>query len=112
MVFVDRQLLLRLSLIRGRCPSYKIETSCFDYNLSYPRIQAMSMISREQLKLEIDSVDDANIEIMHRIILALQPPVLTQNKATVESNVNPLKGSILFEEDLISPIDVDWDAEA
>ena len=70
------------------------------------------MISREQLKLEIDLVDDANIEIMHRIILALQTPGLTQNKEIVEKNLNPLKGSILFEGDLISPIDVDWDAEA
>jgi hypothetical protein len=66
------------------------------------------MISREQLKLEIDSVDDANIEIVHRIIVALKTPSLTQSQQNTASDINPLKGSILFEEDIISPIDVVW----
>ena len=30
------------------------------------------MINREQLKLEIDSVDDVNLEVLHRLILALK----------------------------------------
>lgn len=27
-----------------------------------------------------------------------------------ESEKNPLKGSVVFEDDLISPVDVEWDA--
>jgi hypothetical protein len=67
------------------------------------------MISREQLKLEIDSVDDTHIDVLHRIILALKSPSI----ASVETSgkeINPLKGSILFEDDIISPIDVSWTA--
>ena len=69
------------------------------------------MISREQLKLEIDLVDDNNIEILHRIILALKTDFLTQPQIQKEY-INPLKNSIRSEGDLISPIDVVWDAEA
>ena len=69
------------------------------------------MISREQLKLEIDSVDDAHIEILHRIIQALKPPTSTNINPPISSEINPLKDSIIFENDLISPIDVSWDAE-
>ena len=69
------------------------------------------MISREQLKLEIDLVDDNNIEILHRIILALKTDFVTQPQIQKEY-INPLKNSIRSEGDLISPIDVVWDAEA
>ncbi len=69
------------------------------------------MISREQLKLEIDSVDDTHIEVLHRIILALKTPNLSPINPIKKSEVNPLKGSILFENDIISPIDATWDAE-
>ena len=69
------------------------------------------MISREQLKLEIDLVDDNNIEILHRIILALKTDFLTQPQIQKEY-INPLKNSIRSEGDIISPIDVIWDAEA
>jgi hypothetical protein len=72
----------------------------------------MLMISREELKREIDSVDDANLEIMHRLILALKTPVVTPTHHEPTGIPNPLKGSIVFEGDLISPIDVDWDTEA
>ena len=68
------------------------------------------MISREQLKLEIDLVDDNNIEILHRIILALKTDFVTQPQIQKEY-INPLKNSIRSEGDLISPIDVVWDAE-
>jgi hypothetical protein len=67
------------------------------------------MISREQLKLEIDSVDDAHIEILHRIIQALKTPNLNPLNPPISSEINPLKDSIIFENDLISPIDVSWD---
>ena len=68
------------------------------------------MISREQLKLEIDSVDDTHIDVLHRIILALKNPnlVLVENE---DNEINPLKNSVVFEDDIISPIDVSWNAE-
>jgi hypothetical protein len=69
------------------------------------------MISREQLKLDIDSVDDTHIEVLHRIILALKTPLLTQIDLSQKTKMNPLKDSILFEDDIISPIDIDWDVE-
>ena len=69
------------------------------------------MISREQLKLDIDAVDEAHIEILHRIIQALKTTKLTPLNPPMSSEINPLKDSILFEKDLISPIDVSWDAE-
>ena len=69
------------------------------------------MISREQLKLEIDLVDDKNIEILHRIILALKADFVTQPQLQKEY-INPLKNSIRSERDIISPIDVVWDVEA
>ncbi len=69
------------------------------------------MTNREQLKLEIDSIDDVYIEILYRIILALKQPLINSVPLPNFSEVNPLKGSIIFEHDLISPIDVSWDAE-
>ncbi len=68
------------------------------------------MISREQLKLEIDSVDATHIEVLHRIILSLRTPILTTTNSDQDNGINPLKNSILFEGDIISPIDLDWDA--
>ena len=68
------------------------------------------MISREQLKLEIDLVDDRNIEILHRIILAFKTDLVTQPQLQKEY-VNPLKNSIRSEHDILSPIDVVWDAQ-
>ncbi len=35
------------------------------------------MINREQLKREIDTIDDAYLEALHRIILSLQKPPQT-----------------------------------
>jgi len=69
------------------------------------------MINREQLKVEIDSVDEAHLEILHRIILSLKQPLLTSTSLTNFSEVNPLKGSVIFEHDLISPVNVSWNAE-
>ena len=69
------------------------------------------MISCEQLKLEIDLVDDKNIEILHRIILALKADFVTRPQLQKEY-INPLKNSIRSERDIISPIDVIWDVEA
>ena len=69
------------------------------------------MINREQLKLEIDSVDDVNLEVLHRVILALKQPLLTSIAIAITSEINSLKGSIIFEQDLMEPIDISWDAE-
>ena len=69
------------------------------------------MISREKLKLEKNSVDDNNNKVLHRIVLALKTPTLTYSDSQ-KNYINPLKGSILFEDDIISPIDVIWDAES
>ncbi|NES20006.1 MAG: hypothetical protein F6K41_14000 [Symploca sp. SIO3E6] len=69
------------------------------------------MISREHLKLEIDAIDDAYIEILHRIILALKQPFQPPHSLDNPNQVNPLKDSVLFEKDLISPIDVSWEAD-
>jgi hypothetical protein len=67
------------------------------------------MINREQLKLAIDAVDETQLEILHRIILALKEanPVLTN---TLSYNAYPLKDSVIFEGDIISPIDTVWEA--
>lgn len=69
------------------------------------------MINREQLKREIDLVNDAYLEILYRIIQAFKIP-LTGNLLAVETcDSNPLKGSVTFEGDLISPIEETWDAD-
>ena len=64
------------------------------------------MISREQLKLEIDSIHETYIEILHRIILAFQQPNPTPTGVVMTKEINPLKNSITFERDLVSPINV------
>ena len=70
------------------------------------------MTTREQLKQEIDSVNDAYLEILHRIIQALKMPDIAKYANHETQNTNPLKGSVIFESDLISPIDETWDADA
>ncbi len=72
------------------------------------------MITRDQLKAEIDAVDTNNIEILHRIIQVLQAK--TRNFDYVNqhalNNQSPLKDSVTFETDIISPINVNWDADS
>ncbi len=67
------------------------------------------MINRKQLKLAIDAVDEAQLEILHRIILALKEPNLVATN-TLSYNAYPLKDSVIFEDDIISPIDTVWEA--
>jgi len=69
----------------------------------------MTIISREYLKLAIDTVDDTQLEILHRIILALKEPISAANLTFL--NTNPLKGSVIFEDDIISPIDESWEVD-
>jgi hypothetical protein len=69
------------------------------------------MINREQLKQEIDSVNDVYLEILYRIIQAFKIPITESMFPVRMSDTNPLKGSVTFEGDLISPIDDIWDAQ-
>jgi hypothetical protein len=68
------------------------------------------MINREQLKLAIDGVDETQLEILHRIILAFKEPNLVATN-TFSYNANPLKDSVIFEGDIISPIHTIWEAD-
>ena len=68
-------------------------------------------MDREQLKREIDLIDESQIEIVARIIWALKHSDVEAEPWGRSSSVNPLKDSILFEDDLISPIATSWDAE-
>jgi hypothetical protein len=69
------------------------------------------MISRESLKIAIDTIDETQLEILHRIILAFSQPFPHTLNRTLSENTNPLKGSILFENDIISPINLLWEVE-
>ena len=69
------------------------------------------MISRETLKTAIDTIDDTQLEILHRVILAFSKPIPNPVNHRPSENINPLKGSIVFENDIISPIDLLWEAE-
>lgn len=68
------------------------------------------MITREQLSADIALLDEANIEVLHKIILALN--AANHQAPAVPSPVqcNPLKDSVTFEADIISPIDAEWNA--
>ncbi|MCU7834965.1 MAG: hypothetical protein KZQ83_06875 [gamma proteobacterium symbiont of Taylorina sp.] len=65
------------------------------------------MITIEQLKSEIECVGSKNLEVLYHIIQLLQPKVTN----TKDHFINPLKGSVTFEKDIISPIDEHWDAD-
>jgi hypothetical protein len=69
------------------------------------------MISRQQIIDEIQGIDQPNLEILYHIIEALKNSngVVVEAPNTEEKNL--LKGSILYEGDLLSPIDEAWVAE-
>ncbi len=69
------------------------------------------MINREQLKNELDSVDDATINILHDVIIALKKNGESSNFLTNWFVNNPLKNSVIYEKDIISPIDENWDVD-
>jgi hypothetical protein len=60
------------------------------------------MISREQLKNEIDTIDETHLEVLHRIILAFKPssPPFTPINSSVEEK--PTIGPIILEPQLSS----------
>ena len=69
------------------------------------------MISRQQIIDEIQGIDQPNLEILYHIIEALKNSngVVAEAPNTEEKNL--LKGSILYEGDLLSLIDEAWEAE-
>ena len=70
------------------------------------------MINREQLKNELDSVDDATINILHNVIIALKQKGESSHFLTNWLVDNPLKNSVIYEKDILAPIDENWDAES
>ena len=74
------------------------------------------MINREQLKQELDSIDDATLNILHHVIMALKQDLtisepISKNETNWLVN-NPLKNSVLYEADIISPINEEWDVDS
>ncbi|MEO0457868.1 MAG: hypothetical protein AAF152_14985 [Cyanobacteria bacterium P01_A01_bin.114] len=71
------------------------------------------MLSRDQLKQEIDAVSEQNLKTLYQIILLFQKlRPATARQSPPSTIANPLKNSVTFEHDLISPIDISWDAQA
>lgn len=68
------------------------------------------MISRASLKEDIDALDESQLETVHRILTLLKSSPLALTTQTTAPMNNPLKGSVLFEDDLVSPIEEPWDA--
>jgi hypothetical protein len=66
---------------------------------------------REKLKLELDYIDDFTINVVYRIVMALKHPIPVVNNEISWFANNPLKNSIIYEKDIISPIDETWDVE-
>jgi hypothetical protein len=69
------------------------------------------MTLREQLKLELDSADDTTINILHHIVIALKQPVSVSDRETSWLVNNPLKNSVIYEADIMAPIDETWDVD-
>ncbi len=69
------------------------------------------MTKREQIKKEIDEISDDYLETLHRIIVALKSEAKIGPVTPASFKENPLKNSIVFEKDIISPVDEAWDAE-
>ncbi len=69
------------------------------------------MTRREQIKKEIDEISDDYLETLHRIIMALKSDSAAASRPEFPFKGNPLKNSVLFENDLISPVDEAWDVD-
>ncbi|NEP14546.1 MAG: hypothetical protein F6K14_30980 [Symploca sp. SIO2C1] len=67
------------------------------------------MINREQLKHELDSVDNATINILHNVIIALKQKGEYSHFSTNWLVDNPLKNSVVYEQDILAYIDEIWD---
>ena len=69
------------------------------------------MTIREQLKKDIDELNDDYLEALHKIIVALKANSKASKEKSYPFHENPLKGSIIFEGDILSPIDETWNAD-
>jgi hypothetical protein len=70
------------------------------------------MINREQLKQELDAVDEMTINILHHVIMALKQNAPIPNNQDNWLTNNPLKNSVLDEKDIVSSINEDWDVDS
>jgi len=69
------------------------------------------VITRQQLVADIDLVDEANIEVLHKIILALKAANTPKSNNDWPEHRNPLKNSVTFEKDILTPIDDEWNVD-
>ena len=69
------------------------------------------MITREQLVADISLVDEANIEVLHKIILALQARKTHTRTDALPADGNLLKNSVTFEKDILAPIGDEWSVD-
>jgi len=69
------------------------------------------MITRQQLLADIDLVDEANIEVLHKIILALKAAKTLNSTSDRSEHPNPLKNSVTFEKDILAPIGDEWSVD-
>lgn len=69
------------------------------------------MTKREQIKKEIDEISDDYLETLHRIIVALKSEAKIGPMTIASFKENPLKNSLVFEKDIIAPIDEAWNSD-
>ena len=70
------------------------------------------MISREHLKSEIDAVSEQNLETLYPIVRVFQETHSSPQEPFASNVPNPLKNSVTFERDIVTSINVSWDAQA
>jgi|LakMenEpi03Aug12_release.lakeMendotaPanAssembly.Ray.scaffolds.fasta_scaffold3812872_1 hypothetical protein len=66
------------------------------------------MISNEQLKLDIDQVDDATLSIVSKPLISSKS--ITNFESSLPAN-HSFKNSVIYEGDIVSPIAEIWNAE-
>jgi hypothetical protein len=73
------------------------------------------MTNREQLKLALDSADDSMINVLNSVLIALKQTMPTSTSTSTSKTDwfanNPLKNTVIYEKDVISPIEEVWDVE-
>ncbi|KOR32595.1 hypothetical protein TI05_06315 [Achromatium sp. WMS3] len=69
------------------------------------------MITKEQLKADIDVMDERHFEVIHQIMNTLMMSLAQHNSVADIGYTNPLKNSVIFEHDIVSPIDATWNLE-
>jgi len=69
------------------------------------------MTRREQIKKEIDDLSHDYLETLHKIIVALKAGAKKNSGSNAQFKDNPLKNSIVFEKDIVSPINENWEVD-